>query len=219
MIPAILGKKLGMTQVYDDNGQLIPVTVVQAGPCTVLQVKTTDGADGYDAVQVGLEDIKAHRAKKPAIGHAAKAETKPKRFVREFLNLDATEVEVGEVFSVEVLDGIKYVDIEGVTKGKGFAGPMKRYGFGGQPASHGTERKHRSPGSIGGHGTNLGMGGKIKKGKRMGGHMGHVTMTSRNHQIVKIDAENRLLLIKGALPGAKNGLLTIRKSKTAKNND
>ena len=219
MIPAILGKKLGMTQVYDDNGKLIPVTVVQAGPCTVLQVKTSDGADGYDAIQVGLEDIKAHRAKKPAIGHAAKAETKPKRFIREFLNLDATEVEVGEAFGVEVLDGIKYVDIEGVTKGKGFAGPMKRYGFGGQPASHGTERKHRSPGSIGGHGTNLGTGPKIKKGKRMGGHMGHVNMTSRNHRIVKIDAENRLLLIHGALPGAKNGLLAIRKSKTAKNND
>ena len=219
MIPAILGKKLGMTQVYDDNGKLIPVTVVQAGPCTVLQVKTSDGADGYDAVQVGLEDIKAHRAKKPAIGHAAKAETKPKRFVREFLNLDSTEVEAGETFGVEVLEGIKCVDVEGVTKGKGFAGPMKRYGFGGQPASHGTERKHRSPGSIGGHGTNLGTGPKIKKGKRMGGHMGHVNMTSRNHRIVKIDAENRLLLIHGALPGAKNGLLAIRKSKTAKNND
>jgi large subunit ribosomal protein L3 len=216
MVPALLGKKIGMTQVYDDAGVLHPVTVVQAGPCAVLQVKTVQ-TDGYNALQIGFEDVKAHRAAKPQIGHAAKAGAKPKKHMRE-IRVDELpdDAEPGRQMTVEVFEDVPYVDVVGVSKGKGFAGGMKRYGFGGQPASHGTERKHRSPGSIGGHATNLGTGPKPKKGKRMAGHMGHVRVTSRNHVLVGIDKENHLLLVKGALPGAGGGVLMIRKSKTAR---
>lgn len=216
MIPALLGKKIGMTQVYDDTGVLHPVTVVQAGPCTVLQVKT-DETDGYNAVQLGLGDVKLHRAAKPLIGHAAKANAQPKRFVREF-RVDSSEnnVEIGADMTVAVFDEIQFVDVVGTSKGKGFAGGMKRHGFSGQCASHGVKRRHRSPGSINGHATNLGMGGKIKKGKRMAGHMGAVRVTSRKHRLVGVDKENNLLLIKGPIPGANGGFVTIRKSKTAK---
>lgn len=216
MIPALLGKKIGMTQVYDDTGVLHPVTVVQAGPCTVLQVKT-DETDGYNAVQLGLGDVKLHRAAKPLIGHAAKANAQPKRFVREF-RVDSSEnnVELGADLTVAVFDEIQFVDVVGTSKGKGFAGGMKRHGFGGQCASHGVKRRHRSPGSINGHATNLGMGAKIKKGKRMAGHMGAVRVTSRKHRLVGVDKENNLLLIKGPIPGANGGFVTIRKSKTAK---
>jgi large subunit ribosomal protein L3 len=212
----LLGKKIGMTQVYDDSGVLHPVTVVQAGPCAVLQIKTED-TDGYTALQVGFEDIKPHRAAKPQIGHAAGAGTKPKRFVREFRLENLPEgTEAGAKLTVEQFEDVQYVDVLGVTKGKGFAGVMRRYNFGGMSATHGTKRKHRHIGSINGHGTNLGTGPKIKKGKRMCGHMGNVRVTSRNHKLVSIDKENNLLLIKGSLPGANGGYLTIRKSKTAK---
>ncbi len=216
MIPALLGKKIGMTQVYDEAGVLHPVTVVQAGPCTVLQLKT-DETDGYDAVQIGLGDVKAHRAAKPAIGHAAKADAKPKKFVREF-RMDAADegIELGAQLAVDVFDEVQFVDVVGTSKGKGFAGGMKRHGFGGQQASHGVKRRHRSPGSINGHATNLGRGGKIKKGKRMAGHMGAVKVTSRKHKLIAVDKENNLLMIKGPIPGANGGLVTIKKSKTAK---
>ena len=216
MIPALLGKKIGMTQVYDEAGVLHPVTVVQAGPCTVLQLKTVE-RDGYNAVQIGFGDIKAHRAAKPAIGHAAKAGTGPKRFVREFrTDGPADDIELGTELAVDVFDEVQYVDVIGTSKGKGFAGGMKRHGFGGQQASHGVKRRHRSPGSINGHATNLGRGAKIKKGKRMAGHMGAVRVTSRNHRLIAVDRENNLLLIKGPIPGANGGLVSIRKSKTAK---
>ncbi len=201
--------------MYDEAGMLHPVTVVQAGPCTVLQRKTDD-TDGYDAVQLGFMDVKVHRASKPLIGHASKANAKPQRFVREFRTDAAEEVAVGEKLTVDLFDEVKFVDVVGTSKGKGFAGTMKRYGFGGQCASHGVKRRHRSPGSINGHGTNLGMGGKIKKGKRMAGHMGAVKVTSRKHKLIGIDKENNLLLIKGPVPGANGGFVTIRKSKTAK---
>lgn len=215
MLSALLGKKVGMTQVYDEAGVLHPVTVVQAGPCTVLQVKSQD-SDGYTAVQMGFDDVKPHRASKPEIGHAAKVGAVAKKFVREFRMDGCSETEVGSTLTVEVFDGVQYVDVVGTSKGKGYAGPMKRHGFGGFCATHGTERKHRAPGSIGGHGTNLGMGPKIKKGKKMGGHMGDERVSSRNHILVGIDRENNLLLIKGPVPGAKGGYLMIRKSKTAK---
>ncbi len=216
MIPALLGKKIGMTQVYDAAGVLHPVTVVQAGPCTVLQLKTEE-TDGYTAVQVGFGDVKAHRATKPLIGHAAKANAKPQKFIREFrLDAEAADVEVGAELTVDLFDEIKFVDVVGISKGKGFAGGMKRHNFGGKEASHGVKRMHRSPGSIGGHGTNLGMGGKIKKGKRMAGHLGAVKVTSRKHKLVRVDKENNLLLIKGPIPGAIGGFVTIQKSKTAK---
>lgn len=216
MLSALLGKKIGMTQVYDEAGAVHPVTVVQAGPCSVLQVKTAQ-TDGYDAVQIGFQDVKAHRATQPQIGHAAKANTAPKRFVRECRLAAPTDLAVGATLTVEVFEGVVQVDVIGTTKGKGFAGVMKRHHFAGQPASHGTERKHRSPGSISAHATNRGWGGDIKKGKRMAGHMGHVRCTSRNHKLIGIDKENHLLLIQGSVPGANGGFVLIRASKTAKN--
>lgn len=215
MAAAILGKKIGMTQVYDPDGVLLPVTVVIAGPCTVLQVKTGQ-RDGYDAVQMGFEDVRAHRASRPLIGHAAKANTRPKKFARELRLDEEAEVEVGTTITVESFDEVGYVDVVGTTKGKGFAGGMKRHHFKGQQASHGVERKHRSPGSIASHASDAGTGPKPKKGKRMAGHMGAVRCTSRNHKLVGVDKENGLLLIKGPLPGANGGLLFIRESKTAK---
>lgn len=216
MLPALLGKKIGMTQVYDESGDISPVTVVQAGPCSVLQVKTAE-TDGYDAVQIGFEKIKAHRAAKPQIGHARKAGAGAARFVREVrLPTGDDAVEPGQELTVELFEDVAYVDVIGTTKGKGFAGTMKRYNFKGQPASHGVERKHRSPGSIASHSSNAGTGPKIKKGKRMAGHMGSARCTSRNHKLVRVDKENNLLLIRGPLPGANGGYLIIRASKTAR---
>ncbi|MCD4699538.1 MAG: 50S ribosomal protein L3 [Phycisphaerae bacterium] len=217
MYPALIGKKVGMTQMFADNGAVCPVTVVRAGPCVVLQVKKTDEKDGYDAVQIGFEDVKKNRASKPATGHAQRAKTAPKKIVREVRLLDEqTDTDVGATLTVELFEGVNFVDVLGTTKGKGFAGGMKRHGFKGQLASHGVERKHRSPGSIGGHGTDLGHGGNIKKGKKMAGHMGSARSTSRNHRLMGIDAENNLLLIKGSLPGANGGYLFVRKSRTSK---
>jgi len=219
MHPFIIGKKVGMTQVFTDDGSACPVTVVSAGPCVVLQVKRSDSKDGYDAIQLGYEDIKPSKATKPAIGHAARANTTPKRIVREFRvykEKEQIQAEPGDTWTVEAFENVKFVDVTGTTKGKGFAGGVKRYGFKGQPASHGVERKHRSPGSIGGHGTDLGHGGNIKKGKRMAGHMGAVRCTTRNHELIAVDTENNLLLIKGALPGPNGGYLLVRKSRTAR---
>ncbi|MDY6913977.1 MAG: 50S ribosomal protein L3 [Planctomycetota bacterium] len=218
MQAAILGKKIGMTQVYDENGSLQPVTIVQAGPCSVMQVKTAE-TDGYNAVQLGFEDVKSHRATKPQIGHAAKAGVKPAKLVREIRLAEAADgVEAGQNITVEVFEGIAYVDVVGTTKGKGFAGGMKRHGFKGQPASHGTERKHRAPGSISSHSSNAGTGPKIKKGKRMAGHMGTQRCTARNHKLVGVNKADNVLLIKGSVPGANSGFLIIRQSKTAKIN-
>jgi large subunit ribosomal protein L3 len=215
MRQGLLGKKVGMTQVYDDADVLQVVTVVQAGPCSVLQVKS-DETDAYNAVQLGFDELKAHRATQPAIGHAKKAGASACKFVREIRQDEAPDVQPGDVWTVEVLEGVDFVDVTGTSKGKGFAGPMKRHNFGGQLASHGVERKHRSSGSIGGHATNLGTGGKPKKGKRMAGHMGTDTVTTRNCRVVRIDKENNLLLIKGPLPGPNGGMLVIKTSKTAK---
>ena len=205
-----------MTQVYDDDGVLHPVTVVQAGPCPVLQIKTVK-TDGYDAVQLGFGDVKAHRATKPLIGHAKKAGVKPQKFVRE-VHLDAPDEEVtpGQSITVEIFDDIQHVDVIATSKGKGFAGVMKRYNFGGQGASHGVERKHRSIGSIASHGTNAGTGPKPKKGKRMSGHMGMDRTTSRNHRLIAVDKENNLLLIKGSVPGPNGAFVQVRVSRTAK---
>ena len=216
MLPALLGKKIGMTQVYDDQGRVQPVTVVQAGPCFVLQVKSVD-SDGYDAVQIGFEEVKATRATRPAIGHAAKVGVRPMRHVREVrLDAPADDIEPGQALTVDLFEDVAYVDVIGTSKGKGFAGVMKRYGFKGQLASHGVERKHRSPGSIASHSSNAGTGPKIKKGKRMSGHMGMVRCTTRNHKLVSVDQENGLLLIKGAVPGPNGEVVFVRLSKTAK---
>jgi large subunit ribosomal protein L3 len=216
MIAAILGRKIGMTQVYDDRGNIVPVTVIQAGPCTVTQVKNASARDGYEAVQLGYADVKPHRSTKPMIGHAAKAGTGPKAFVREFRLDKPTEVQPGDVVTVEVFEAnkVQFVDIVGTTKGRGFAGVMKRHGFGGQPGSHGTERKHRSPGAIGAMAGQRGRGRCIKKGKRMSGHMGHEPRTSRNQKLVRVDKEKDLLLVKGSIPGPNGGFVTVRQAKT-----
>ncbi len=216
MHPALLGKKVGMTRIYDDKGTIVPVTVVLAEPNVVTQVKTADGKDKYNAVQLGFGDCKAKHQTQALIGHAAKAGCGPKRHFAEQAMWEAPTVEVGTELKVDTFEGVQFVDVTGVSKGKGFAGVMKRHNFGGQPASHGTERKHRSPGSIASRATNRGNCGKPKKGVRMAGHMGSDQVTTINHPLVKIDLEKNLLLIKGALPGPNGALLFIRKSITAK---
>lgn len=215
MVPAILGKKIGMTRYFMEDGKNVPVTVIEAGPCTVTQVKSS-AADGYAAVQIAFDDAKARRTSQALIAHDAKAGIGPKRVHREVrcdTDKDVDGVELGQTFTVAALDGTKFVDITGTSKGKGFAGGMKRHNYKGLCASHGTERKHRSPGSIGSHGTDRGHGAKIKKGKRMAGHMGAERVTVRSLDVVAIDPERNLLLVKGAVPGASNGYLFIRASK------
>ena len=215
MTPALLGRKVGMTRIYDDKGAIVPVTVVEAGPCAVTQVKTVD-SDGYNAVQLGFGDIKAKFSTFGLIGHAAKAGVGPKKHFKEIKLKDATDKKAGDEVKADIFEGVQFVDVVGVSKGKGFAGVMKRHHFGGQPASHGTERKHRSPGSIASHATWRGQCGKPKKGVRMAGHMGMDQVTTRNHPLVKVDAAKNLLLIKGALPGPNGSLLFVRKSVTAR---
>jgi large subunit ribosomal protein L3 len=216
MTPALLGKKVGMTRVYDEKGTIVPVTVVEAEPNVITQVKTADGKDGYNAVQLAFKEVKAKYSTFPLIAHAAKAGHAPRKHFAEIRLKDATDRKLGDVVNVSIFDGVKFVDVIGTSKGKGTAGVMKRHHFGGQPASHGTERKHRSPGSLASRATWRGQSGKPKKGVRMAGHMGMDRVTTRNHPLVKVDAERNLLLIKGALPGPNGSLLFIRKSITAR---
>lgn len=209
----ILGKKIGMTQVYDDKGKIVPVTAIQAGPCTVMQVKT-EKTDGYEAIQMGFDDVKESRRTKAQIGHTKKANDVPKKFVREFrFEKPSADYKQGDKITVEVLAKAKHVDVIATSKGKGFAGAMKRHGFGGFPASHGTERKHRAGGSISSHASDRGHGGNLKKGKRMPGHMGNVKVTSKNHALVSVDVENNLLVIKGAVPGPAGGYVVVKQSR------
>lgn len=211
----LLGKKIGMTQIYDKSGRLTSVTVIQAGPCKVMQVKTPE-TDGYSALQLGLDDVKASRVKKPLEGHAKKANTTPKRFVREWrlTDKDQPDYAAGDEIGVASFADIKIVDVCGTSKGKGYAGVMKRHGFGGFPASHGTERKHRAPGSISSHASDAGHGGNVKKGKRMAGRMGGARVTSKHHKLISIDEEKNLLVVKGAVPGPSGGYVEIRSSYT-----
>jgi large subunit ribosomal protein L3 len=213
MIPALLGKKIGMTRVCDDSGKVTPVTVVQAGPCTVMQVRTHK-CDGYDAVQLGFDDVKPHRSTKPLIGHAAQAGTGPKRVCREVRLHSEADVARGDVLTVDLFsDGVNFVDVTGVSKGRGFTGVMRRWGFGGQQASHGVERKHRSPGSICGHASGA-KGRGIKKGMKMAGQHGNKVRTSRCQRLMFVDPENNLLVIKGSIPGPNGGFVFVRQSKT-----
>jgi large subunit ribosomal protein L3 len=210
----LIGKKVGMTQVYDESGMVLPVTVIQAGPCTVMQVKSLQ-TDGYSAVQLGFDDLKLSRRKKPQIGHAGKANTTAKKIVKEMRLLDNAEPQykVGDSVTVSVFAQDRYVDVVGTSKGKGFAGVMKRHGFGGFPASHGTERKHRAPGSISSFASNAGHGGSPKKGKSMAGHMGNRRITTKNHSLVAIDEEKNLLVVKGPVPGPIGGYCLVRSAK------
>ena len=212
MTAFLLGRKVGMTRWFLEDGRNIPVTVIEAGPCVVTQVKTTE-TDGYSAIQVGFGDVKPRRSSMPIIGHDAKADSAPKRHHHEIRLADdaaAEAFELGQTVDVSCLDGTAFVDVIATSKGKGFQGPMKRHGFRGQEASHGVKRVHRSPGSIGGHATNLGTGPKLKKGKRMAGRMGNERVTVRSLDVVSIDADRNLLMVKGTVPGPNGGIVQIR---------
>jgi large subunit ribosomal protein L3 len=214
MIPALLGRKIGMTQVFLEDGSSVPVTVLQAGPCTVMLVRD-QARDGYSGVQLGFGDVKPQHMTLPQIGHAARAGTTPKRVQREVRLEAPAACALGDVITVGIFkeQGVRFVDVIGISKGKGFAGVMKRHGFGGQPGSHGTERKHRSPGSIGSHCANRGAG-PIKRGKRMAGHMGHERVTVKSQRLVAVDEERNILLIKGAVPGPNGSVVLVKKAKT-----
>ena len=209
-ITGILGTKLGMTQVFDENNRVVPVTVVQAGPNVVTQVRTEE-KDGYIAVQFAYGAIDPRRVNKPRTGHFAKAGTTPRRHLVELRTSDAGEYSVGQEITAEVFDSGALVDVVGTSKGKGTAGVMKRHGFHGLGAGHGVQRKHRSPGSIGACATP----GRVFKGVRMAGRMGHETQTTLSLTVHKVDVENGLLLIKGAVPGPRGGLLFVKSAAKA----
>jgi large subunit ribosomal protein L3 len=204
-ITGILGTKLGMTQVFDENNRLVPVTVVQAGPNVVTQVRTAE-KDGYVAVQLAFGAIDPRKVNKPETGHYAKAGVTPRRHLVELRTSDAGEYAVGQEITAEVFDTGSLVDVVGTSKGKGTAGVMKRHGFKGLSSSHGTQRKHRSPGSIGGCATP----GRVFKGMRMAGRMGVERITTQNLTVHRVDTERGLLLIKGAVPGPRGGLLFVK---------
>ncbi|KXK63591.1 50S ribosomal protein L3 [Micromonospora rosaria] len=203
-VKGILGAKLGMTQVWDNN-RVVPVTVVQAGPCVISQVRNAD-KDGYSAVQLAYGAIDPRKVKKPVAGHYAKADVAPRRHIVELRTSDAAEYTLGQEVTVEEFPAGLSIDVTGRTKGKGFAGPMKRHGFHGLRASHGVERKHRSPGSIGACATP----GRVFKGTRMAGRMGGVRYTVQNLTVQAVDTENNLLLVRGAIPGPKGALVLVR---------
>jgi large subunit ribosomal protein L3 len=212
MSKTLLGKKIGMSRYFLEDGTNIPVTIVQAGPCVVTQIKSEE-TDGYNAVQIGYEDIKPSRATMPIIGHDAKAGTAPKRFHGECSIDNLEDVELGQTLDVSIFEDVTFVDIIGTSKGKGFQGGMKRHHFKGLEASHGVKRAHRRPGSINGHATNLGTGPKPKKGKRMPGHMGNKRITCRSIEVINIDTDKNILVVKGAIPGANQGMVIIQQAK------
>ncbi len=206
MKKAILGTKLGMTQIFAEDGKVIPVTVVKAGPCTVVQSKTVE-TDGYNSVVVGFGDVKEKSLNKPMKGIFAKANVANKKYLREFRLEDTSALSVGDEIKADVFEAGEKVDVSGISKGKGFAGPMKRWGLHRGPMSHGSGY-HRGSGSMGA----CSNPGRVMKGKKLPGHMGVVKVTVQNLEIVKVDAENELILVKGAIPGNKGGLVTIRNS-------
>ncbi|MFB1051374.1 50S ribosomal protein L3 [Paraliobacillus sp. JSM ZJ581] len=202
MTKGILGRKIGMTQLFSENGELTPVTVVQAEPNVVLQKRTEDN-DGYEAVQLGFADKKESRSNKPAKGHAAKASTNPKRFIREFRNVNLDNYEVGQEISVEVFQAGDIIDVTGTSKGKGFQGSIKRHNQSRGPMSHGSHY-HRGPGTMGAVDPM-----RVFKGKKLPGQMGGEQITIQNLEVVKVDVERNLLLIKGNVPGAKKSFVKI----------
>jgi large subunit ribosomal protein L3 len=203
---SILGRKIGMTQIFDADGKVIPVTVVSAGPCTVVQVKTAE-KDGYSAIQVGYEEQKPQRIKKPVLGQYTKRNLKPQRMLREIRLSDGEAFEVGQSIGPEVLDGVAWVDVIGISKGKGFQGVIKRHGHSGGGGSHGS-MFHRAPGSIG----QSSDPSRVFKGLKMPGQMGNVRVSALKLKLVKIDAKQNLVLIRGAVPGADRDLVLIRES-------
>ncbi len=206
MKKAILGTKLGMTQIFAEDGKVIPVTVVKAGPCTVVQSKTVE-TDGYESVVVGFGDVKEKSLNKPQKGIFAKANVANKKYLREFRLEDTSALSVGDEIKADIFEAGEKIDVSGISKGKGFAGPMKRWGLHRGPMSHGSGY-HRGSGSMGA----CSNPGRVMKGKKLPGHMGVVKVTIQNLEIVKVDTENDLILVKGAIPGNKGGLVTIRNS-------
>ena len=204
-IKGILGKKLGMTQIFDEDNRVVPVTVVEAGPCVVTQVRTKD-TDGYEAVQIAYGDIDPRKVNQPQAGHFKKAGVTPRRHVTEIRVEDASAYEVGQDVTAELFNEVLFVDVTGTSKGKGFAGAMKRHGFAGQGASHGNQAAHRRVGGIGACATP----GRVFKGKRMAGRMGNEQVTLQNLKVAKVDAASNLLLIKGAIPGTNGGIVTVK---------
>ena len=206
MLKAIVGTKVGMTQIFDEDGRIIPVTAVEAGPCVVVQKKTVE-TDGYDAIQLGFGDIREKLVNKPKTGHFKKAGVPVKRYLKEFRTAEVADYEIGQEIRADVFEVGETVDVTGTTRGKGFKGVIARWGQHRGPMAHGS-RYHRRPGSMGA----CSSPSKVMKGKRLPGHDGCVTATVQNLTVVKVDAEKNLLLIKGAIPGAKGGFVKIKKS-------
>lgn len=202
----LIGKKVGMTQIYNEQGVLIPVTVVEAGPCTVIQVKTKV-KDGYDAVQVGYGDRKQKHLTKPMEGHFTRAKVEPKRILAEFDMIQGFEYKLGQEFTVSLFKSGEYVDVSGTSKGRGFAGVIKRHNFSTQPKTHGTKNTYRHPGSIG----QASDPSRVFKGMKMPGHYGNTKVTLPNVEIVQVNKEKNQILLKGAVPGARNGIVYIVK--------
>ncbi|SDY92835.1 50S ribosomal protein L3 [Thermoactinomyces sp. DSM 45892] len=201
----ILGKKIGMTQVFNEDGTVATVTVVEAGPCVVLQKKEI-GTDGYEAIQIGLKEKKEHRATRPEIGHAKKAGVAPQHFVKEIRGVDVASYELGSVLKADLFAAGEFVDVVGTSKGKGFAGAIKRHNQSRGPMSHGS-RYHRGPGSLGAVAPN-----RVFKGQTLPGQMGHERITTQNLEVVRVDAEKNLILVKGSIPGPKNGYVIVKSS-------
>ena len=204
MQKAILAKKLGMTQIFDETGKVIPVTVIEAGPNAVIQKKTVEN-DGYEAVQVGFVDLKDKKTNKPTKGHFAKAGVTPKKFIKEFRLDDVSALNVGDEIKADILEAGEKVDVAGISKGKGYAGTIKRWGQHRGPMTHGSGY-HRGPGSMG----MCSDPGRVFKGKRLPGHMGVERVTIQNLAVVRVDAEKNIILIKGGVPGPKGGLLIVK---------
>ncbi|MCD7797027.1 MAG: 50S ribosomal protein L3 [Clostridiales bacterium] len=204
MQKGLIGKKLGMTQIFDENGKVIPITVVEAGPCTVTQIKTVEN-DGYQAIQVGFGDVKASRVNKPMKGHFDKADVAPKKTLKEFRLESIDGIEVGNILKADTFAVGETVDVKGTSKGHGTAGAIKRWNFSRLRMSHGTGPNHRHQGSLGA----CSSPSRVFKGKKMAGHYGHESVTVQNLTIAKVDAENNLIAIKGAIPGPKGGIVVI----------
>lgn len=202
----LLGKKIGMTRIFDNEGNIVPVTIVEAGPCYVTQIKTEE-TDGYEAIQIGYDQKKEKNTTKPVLGHLKKAKVPPLRKIKEFPPVDGKEMKVGDTISVDIFAPGEIVKVKGLSKGKGFAGVVKRHGFLGGPKTHGQSDRLRAPGSIG----QSSYPSKVLKGQKMAGRMGNKHVSVPSLKIIKVDAENNLLFIKGAVPGARNNILEIHK--------
>ncbi len=210
MSKTLIGKKVGMTQIFDEQGKVIPVTVIEAGPCTVVQLKTVE-TDGYTAVQLGFGDVKEHKVIKPVRGHYTKVNLKPKKHLREFRVNSVDDLKVGDELKVDTFEVGDKLDIQGTSKGKGFQGVIKRHGQSRGPMGHGS-MYHRRPGSMGPTSTP----GRVFKGKKLPGHMGHETVTIQNLEVVKIDLDKNVVLVKGSVPGAKGAILKLKTSVKSK---